>query len=275
MVKILLDSASDGIATHPFDYFLPLIVDFGDKVYHDGTDLKPQKFYRLLTSTGIFPKTSQPSPEVLAAIFEEVKRNNDELIYLCLSSSLSGTFQSANIAKDMVEYEGIHIVDTRGVSHMIGLLARYADDLRKGGLGVTEIIKKINRLREKQVLYAGLQTLEYLHKGGRLSRSSAAIGTAANIKPIITVSAEGKVVSLAKAIGVKRSIANIVKYVREHEIDTDFPIWSLCTVDNRNCDALENAMAQSGFPVTQRMQVGPTIGSHVGPGVYGILFVSK
>lgn len=275
MIKIMLDSSSDCKNTHPHDYYVPLTVDIGGKAYKDGIDLDKNTFYQLLTSTAEFPKTSQPSPEDFAAYFEEVKQAGDELVYLSISSALSGTLQSATIAKEMTEYDGIHIVDTKTATHMIGLLARYAADLARQGLGGAEIAEKVRQLRDKQVIFAGLQTLEYLYKGGRLSRASAAIGTVANIKPIITVSAAGKVESFAKSIGVKRAIATIVKQVQDRQVDHNFPVWSLCSVDNANCEALEKALADIGCPVTARMQVGSTIGAHVGPGVYGITFVEK
>lgn len=275
MIKIMLDSSSDCKNHHPHDYYIPLTVDIGGKCYKDGIDLKPQRFYKLLTANQDFPKTSQPSPEDFIPYFEEVKANGDELIYLTVSASLSGTYQSGNIAKQMVEYDNIHIIDTRTVSHAIGLLARYADKLRNEGLPAVEIVEKLLQLRDRQVLLAGLQTLEYLQKGGRLSRTSAAVGTIANIKPIISISQDGKVESFAKAIGVKRAIQTIVKQVQACQIDEDFEIWSLCTIDTENCEALEEAMAAIGHPVTERMQVGPTIGAHVGPGVYGIIFIKK
>lgn len=275
MIKIMLDAASDSKSTHPYDHYIPLTVDIGGKCYKDGIDLKPQRFYKLLTSTKEFPKTSQPSPEDYIPFFEDAKHNGDEIIYLCVSSALSGTFQSANIAREMVEYDGIYIVDTKTVTHLIGVLARYADQLRSEGLPAAEIVEKVQSVREKQVVYAGLQTLEYLYKGGRLSRTSAAVGSIANIKPIVTINTEGKVDSIAKAIGVKRAISTIIKNVQNCEIDENFPVWSLCTVDTENCEALEAAMAEIGHPVDGRMQVGPTIGAHVGPGVYGVMYVKK
>jgi DegV family protein with EDD domain len=275
MVKIMLDSSSDSRNTHPCDYYIPLTVDIGGRAYKDGVDLRAQKFYRLLTTTAEFPKTSQPSPEDFMEAFSEVKEQGDQLIYITVSAALSGTYQSANIAKSMAEYDEIYIVDSGAASHMIGMLAHHADQLRSNGLSAPEIVEALQKLRQRQVLYAGLQTLEYLQKGGRLSKTSAAVGTIANIKPIISISADGKVESFAKAIGVKRAIATIVKQVQSSEIDTDFPVWSLCTVDDANCEALETALMDAGIPVAGRMQVGPTIGAHVGPGVYGVTYVRK
>lgn len=275
MIKIMLDSSSDSQNNHPFDYYVPLTVEIAGKCYKDGIDLRPQRFYKLLTSSEEFPKTSQPSPDQFVACFEQVKQDGDELIYLALSSGLSGTFQSANIAKEMVEYDGIYIVDTHTATHMIGTLARYADQLRIDGFSATEIVEKLIAVRDKQVILAGLQTLEYLYKGGRLSRTSAAVGTIANIKPIITVSAEGKVETFAKSIGVKRAIQTILKHVQSFEIDEEFGFWLLYSEGEENCDALEAAITAAGINVSGRMQVGPTIGAHTGPGVYGITFISK
>ena len=275
MVKIMLDSGSDGKFVHPHDYHVSLTVEIADRVYKDGVDLRPQRFYKLLTTTEAFPKTSQPSPEEFAACFQQAKEKGEEVVYLALSSGLSGTLQSANIAKNMVEYDNIHIVDTRTATHMIGMLAGYAAKLAEDGLGGAEIAEKVTQLRDKQVIYAGLQTLEYLFKGGRLSRTSAAIGTIANIKPIITVNAEGKVETFAKSIGVKRAIQTIVKQVLEHEIDEAFDFWILYSEGEENCDALEAALTAAGISVSGRMQVGPTIGAHVGPGVYGVTYITK
>lgn len=275
MIKIMLDSSSDALNTHPYDYYIPLTVDIAGRCYKDGVDLKAQKFYKLLTSSKEFPKTSQPSPEDYIPYFEEVKQSGDDLIYITVSSALSGTYQSGNIAKEMVDYDRIYIIDSKSVTHLIGLLARYADKLRSEGFSAAEIVDKLQAVREKQVVYAGLQTLEYLYRGGRLSRTSAAVGSIANIKPIVTVNADGKVDSFAKAIGVKRAIATIVKNVQNDEIDPDFPVWSICTVENENCEALEAALSDAGVSIANRMQVGPTIGAHVGPGVYGVMYVKK
>lgn len=275
MVRIMLDSGSDGKNTHPNDYYVSMTVEIAGRAYKDGQDLRPQKFYKLLTSSAEFPKTSQPSPEEFAACFQQVKDAGDELIYLCISSALSGTYQSAHIAKQMVEYDNIYIVDTLCASHMIGQLARYAQELVLEGHSGAEIAEKVVQIRDKQVLFAGLQTLEYLYKGGRLSRASAAIGTITNIKPIITVNKEGKVESFAKAIGVKRAIQTILKQVQQYEIDDSFDLWLLYSEGEENCDALEAVLTAAGINVSGRMQVGPTIGAHVGPGVYGITFITK
>ena len=143
MIKIMLDAASDSANIIPYEYYIPLNVEINGKYYKDSVDLKPQRFYKLLANCAEFPKTSQPSPEDYIPAFEQAKENGDEIIYLCVSSALSGTYQSANIAKQMVEYDHIHIVDTKAVTHLIGMLAAYAHRLRNEGHDAQTIIQKV------------------------------------------------------------------------------------------------------------------------------------
>lgn len=276
MTKILVDSAADcrkeqGI----YDYFIPIKVSASGQDFRDGIDLDSDTFYSLLTQSSEFPKTAQPSPQDFLEVFAEVKKNGDELVCLTLSSALSGTYQSACIAKEMVEYDGIYVVDSRSATHGIHMLAWYAATLAREGVSAGEIAETCQQLRSRIRILAGVDTLEYLYRGGRLSRASAAVGEIANIKPIITVSQEGKVESTAKAIGKARAISTIVSKAEALGIDDRFPLWSIYTCGEENCHKLEEAMQKQGYTLTGRMQVGASIGAHVGPGAYGIIFVAK
>lgn len=275
MIKILVDSASDcklsdGIA----DLFLPISVNIDGKEYQDGVDLDADAFYKLLLNTKDFPHTSQPAPQAFVEIFEQIKADGDELIYLALSSKLSGTYQGAMIAKDMVEYDGIYIIDSLLASHLIGVLAKYARDLINEGLSASEIAEKCENLKGKIKVLAGLDTLEYLYRGGRLSRASATVGKIADIKPIITVN-EGAVEAMGKALGKGRAIQYIADKLATYDIDKSFPIFSLFTFGEENCELLEAKLTASGYDIADRKQIGSTIGTHVGPGVYAVLFVTK
>ena len=275
MIKILVDSASDckkqdGL----FDCFVPITVNIDGVEYADGIDLSADKFYELQKNAKEFPRTSQPSPQQFVEIFEKIKESGDELIYLCLSSQLSGTYQGALIAKDMVDYDGIYVVDTLGATHIIGILARYARDLINQGFSAEETAQKCENLKSKINVFAGVDTLEYLYKGGRLSRASAAVGEIAGIKPIITVS-EGKVESIGKCLGKIRAMNFILDKVKAHKINPDFPIYSLYTSGTENCEILEQKLRDNGYELSERLQVGSTIGAHVGPNVYAVLFVEE
>lgn len=275
MIKILVDSASDIKKTDGlYDYFMPISVNIDGKEYLDGVDIDSNTFYDLLTNSKDFPKTSQPSPQAFADIFQKVKESGDELIYFALSSELSGTYQGANIAKNMVDYDGIYIIDTKSVSHLISVLVRYAVSLINDGLDVKQIIEKCEEFKGRIKVLAGVDTLEFLYRGGRLSKTSATVGKIADIKPIVTVT-DGKVEQVGKCLGKGRAMQFIIDKLEGFELDESFPVFSLYTYGEENCEVLENKLNDRGYKVEKRLQVGSTIGTHVGPGVYAVLFVVK
>lgn len=275
MIKILVDSSSDIKKTDGlYDYFMPISVNIDGKEYLDGVDIDSNTFYNLLTNSKDFPKTSQPSPQAFADIFEKVKESGDELIYFALSSELSGTYQGANIAKNMVDYDGIYIIDTKSVSHLISVLVQYAVSLINDGLDVKQIVEKCEELKGRIKVLAGVDTLEYLYRGGRLSKTSATVGKIADIKPIVTVT-DGKVEQVGKCLGKGRAMQFIIDKLEGFNLDENYPIFSLYTYGEENCEVLENKLADRGYKVEKRLQVGSTIGTHVGPGVYAVLFVVK
>ena len=275
MIKIMVDSASDCRDSSIFDYFIPITIELDGRSYQDGIDMDSNTFYNLLTTTAQFPKTSQPSPDAFRKIFAEAKNNGDEILYFSLSSALSGTFQSASIAKAMAEYDGIYIIDTGAVTHMIGYFARYARTLIAQGLSAAQIAAECESLKGKIKVFAGLDTLEYLYKGGRLSRAAATVGEVAGIKPILTITEEGTVNAGSKAIGMNRAMQTILAKVSCFEIDGRFPMYSLYTHGTENAEKLETKLTAAGYATRQRLQIGSTIGAHTGPGVYGVLFVTK
>ena len=275
MIKIMVDSSSDCREDNIYDFFIPITVNIGGREYRDGIDLDSDTFYDLLIKSDDIPRTSQPAPDAFLQVFEAVKQSGDELIYFCLSSALSGTYQSANIAKAMVEYEGIYIIDTRCVTHMITLLARYAKKLISEGETAEEIVEKCEKLKTRIKVFAGVDTLEYLKKGGRIGKAAALVGTLANIKPIITVSNEGSVDAVGKGLGFGKAVQMITEKVGNFQIDPEFPICSLYTYGTENCEKLEEKLKSAGYKIAERLQIGSTIGTHVGPGVYGVFFVAK
>ena len=278
MIKILVDSSSDytmtEIANNGF-HFVPLNILLGGKHYRDGIELKPDDFYELLISSGDFPKTSQPSPQDFADIFEDAKAKGDEIICILLSSALSGTCQSAHLAKDMVDYEGIYIIDSLAATVMIKFMGDYAAKLIAAGLNAKEIVSKVENMRKNIKVVAALDTLEYLCKGGRLSRASATIGELANLKPIITVTDEGKVAVIGKCLGKNKALNFIINYLKENARDTEFPLYTLYSYGEENTEKLEERLTKEELSYDDRVQLGSTIGAHIGPGAFAILYVAK
>ena len=278
MIRILVDSAADFSAEEAKARnmeLVPINITFNDKNYLDGIDITKDEFYELLTSSETFPMTAQPSPQDFLDVFEDVKEKGDQLVYISLSSALSGTFQSATLAKSMVEYDEIYLVDSLSATRAIRLMAEYACKLREEGKDAAAIAEEIENFRSRVVILAAVDTLEYLQKGGRLSKAAAAVGELANLKPIGTVTKEGTMAVPAKALGRNKALSTLVKLVTEKEIDTTFPIYSVFAVGEENTEKLEQKLGKEGVRVTKRLQIGSTIGCHVGPGAFGVIFVTK
>lgn len=275
MVKLMIDSAADCRNDAFYDYYVPITVIIDGREYQDGIDLDFDGFYRKLSEAREFPKTSQPAPDTFASLFEQVKADGDELIYIALSSALSGTYQCAVIAKELVGYDRIHLIDSKNASHMIELLAAYARRLIDEGLVAREIVEKCESLKSRIRAFAGLDTLEYLRRGGRIGKAAALFGSLASIKPIVTVSPEGEVDAAGKALGFTRAVHTIAAQLDKTEIDESFPIYSLFSGDEANCEKLEAFLTAKGYILSGRKQIGPTIGTHVGPGAFGVYFVEK
>ena len=217
-----------------------------------------------------FFKTSQPSPQEFLDVFEEVKKKQETLICLSLSSKLSGTYQSACLAKDMVDYENIYIVDTLTAVAGIRLLCEVAINWIDENRSVENIVSGLEELKEHVHIYAGLDTLEYLAKGGRISKTAAAIGTLASIKPIICVE-HGEVVVAGKTRGVNKATSVVCEKMQSDIVDTLYPVYTLYSYGLENVEKLESKLDLD----VNRVRIGSTIGVHIGPNAFGVCFVSK
>lgn len=276
MIRILVDSSADYELPELKDMeFIPITVTLDEKEYRDGLDLNKNQLYEMLDGTDLFPKTAQPSPAEFADIFEDVKEKGDELICFLLSSALSGTYQSAALAKTIAGYDKIYLIDTLNATHGIRLMVEYAQKLIAEGLSATEIVEKVEELKPRIRIMAGVDTLEFLCRGGRLSRTVATIGELANLKPVVALSPEGKVEMIGKALGRVKAIGFLMKQLENVDIDPDFPLYTLYSYGTENTEKLEEKIQKAGYSVKSRLQIGATIGAHVGPGAFGFTFVAK
>ncbi len=277
-IRIITDSAADysmaeiekrGITC------IPMTINFGEEVYRDGIDITKEEFFEKMISAKELPKTSQPAPSAFVEVFEEAKKANDTVIVILISSELSGTIQSANLAKNIVDYDNIYIVDSKLATLGIRFLVDIAVAMRDKGASVEDIIHEVETIKERVCIYAGLDTLEYLYKGGRISKSVANIGTLANIKPIITFTPEGNVILCGKQIGTRRAIRHMAKYVAEHGYDKNYPVYFVYSYDRTNCAGFIQALQKQGmeFESPKIRGIGATIGTHIGPNAYGMVYV--
>ncbi len=278
-VRIITDSgfdvpdASDARLT-----VLPLSITFGDTTYADGVDLTNDRFFELLIESDELPKTSQATPYAYAQIFERVRAAGDEAVVITLSSGLSGTYQSAVTAA--ADYPEVHVVDSKNVTIGQGVLVQYALRLADEGRGAAEIASMVESARERLVLLALLDTLEYLRRGGRIPKSVGAIGELLSIKPVIGVR-DGEVVMLGKARGSKNGRNLLHQEVEKNGIDFAMPVLigysglsdkllRKYLEDNRVI--WEDKVAEEDLPITS---VGATVGTHVGPNAIALAFFHR
>ena len=278
MVRIITDSAADfepveleqlGISC------IPLTVRFGDREYHENTDLSKEQFYALLLEHEQLPKTSQASPEILLNLFTDALEAGEEAVYITLSSALSGTYQNACMIREMAGGKSLYVVDGLHATGGQRLLVEHAVKLRDEGKSAAQIVDGVKALQGRIVLYACIDTLEYLFKGGRISHTAYTIGSLAQIKPIITVNNAGQVDVPNKAIGMRKGMAYLCKRLEVKPMDPEFPLYVMYTNNRSVAEELADRLRAQGFEISDEriIAVGAAIGSHVGPDSCGLVYV--
>ncbi len=280
-VKLLIDSASDiskSQAEKMGITMLPMVINFGTEEFFDGVDLLPIDFYKKLTSDKNHPKTSQISPYRFEEIFRELTKNGDEVVVICLSSKLSGTFEGAKRTAEEQFKNKVFVVDSLSATVGERLLCDFALELINKGMSAKEIAEQLDNAKTKLCVIGVLDTLEYLKRGGRISSAVAAIGGMLKVKPVVCIK-EGEVKLVAKALGYKRGQTALIEYaIEQGEVNFEMPycaLWSGtddCRVIEfkKECTKIYGEEKQIAHHV-----VGSTIGTHIGPNVVGVAYFKK
>lgn len=280
MVRIITDSAADFEAQELQRLgvtLIPLIVRFGETEYRDGVDLSKAAFYDKLLTSGDFPLTSQPAPAVLESVFTAAKEAGDEAIYITISSGISGTWQTARMVCEDVDAPGCFVVDSRNATGGQRLLVEYAVELRDQGMSAAQIVEKLEAFRSRIVLYACINTLENLYRGGRISHTVYKVGNMAQIKPVIHVDTDGRIAIPAKAMGMRKGVDTLCKYLEARKPDPAFPLYVMYTNNRAAAESLAQRLAAHGFTVPEEriIGVGAAIGTHIGPDACGLVYVEN
>ena len=275
-MRIIVDSTSDLTPEIKKQvHIVPLTVHFGDEEFIDGVTIDHKQFYEKLIETDVHPSTSQASPAAFEAEYEKAK--DEGAVVITVSSKLSGTYQSAVIAAE--EYENIYVVDSTSVAIGASILVELAVRLANQELEAKEIARQLEEEKKKIVLVALVDTLEYLKKGGRISKSVAAFGTMLNIKPVLAVE-DGEIQVLGKARGSKMGNNMLVQQIdKAGGIDFTKPVLLGYT-------GLSDAMLlkyindsrylwEGNLPEVRYTTIGSVIGTHVGPGAVAVAFFKK
>lgn len=276
--RIIVDSTTDLTPEVKSRVSLvPLTVHFGDEEYIDGVTIDHRSFYEMLVETDVHPTTSQATPAAFMAQYEKVREAGDSAVVITLSAKLSGTYQSAVIAAG--DYENIYVVDsasvTIGAAVLTELALRYLDE----GLEAREIAQRLEEEKKRILIVALLDTLEYLKRGGRISRTVAFAGAVLNIKPVIAVS-DGKIMVLGKARGSKMG-NNLLEQEIEKAGGVDFSAPVLLGYTGLSDLLLRKYIEDSrrlweqGLNEVRYTTVGSVIGTHAGPGAIAVAFFKK
>lgn len=276
-VHILTDSASDMAATRPELTVLPMTVTFGDDAYLDGVTLTHRAFYEKLVESDALPTTSQIAPFDFEQAFRAAREAGEEVVAITISSKLSGTCQSARLAAEACG-EGVYVVDSESASIGEHVLVEYALRLLGEGLPAAEIAAQLEARKRDIRVIALLDTLEYLVRGGRLSRTVGFVGGMLAIKPVIAIE-RGEVVVLGRARGSRNSNNLLTEQVsRSGGIDFSMPYTlgytglsdALLQKYIHDSAALWQAHADAGSLPCHT--IGGTIGTHAGPGAIALAF---
>ena len=282
-LKIVTDSASDIPKTVIDEFQLhviptPVVIDEQD--YFDGKTIVPEKFYDVLRS-GKDVKTYHINAQMFYDNFEPYAKNGDEVVYICFSTGIAGTYNAANIAKtELVENYpefDLTIIDSKCASMGFGIAAYYALLMQRNGAGKQEIIDGIQWHCEHMEMIFTVSTLEYLLKGGRLSRTSAIAGGLLDIKPIIHVNDDGALESIEKIRGRNKSIKRLLDIVGERGADLiNQTVGVIHGDDAPTMEMVKEQLAQIyGCRNFLDNYVGCAIGAHTGPGIIGIVFLNE
>lgn len=277
-VRIIVDSSTDVSEKYREKIqFVPLTVRFGDKEYLDGVELSKHQFYEMLVESDVLPTTSQATPAAFAEYLESVASAGDSAVVITLSSKLSGTYQSAVLAAE--DYPNIYVVDSQSVAIGTGVLAQYAVELAQQGMGAEEIAQVLTQQREKVCVVALLDTLEYLKKGGRISKTVAFAGGVLNIKPVVTVQ-DGAIALIGKARGSRNGNNLLVEKIREAGgVDFERPV--LLGYTGLSSALLEKYVDDSKALWADHVDkldgclLCSVIGTHAGPGAVAVAFFRK
>lgn len=256
---------------------VPLTVHFGEEEFIDGVTIDHKTFYEKLVETDVHPSTSQATPAGFMEAYEKVKQAGESAVVITLSAKLSGTYQSAIIAAG--DYENIYVVDSGSAAIGGGILTELALRFVDQGLEAKEIAARLEAEKEKILIVALVDTLEYLKKGGRISKTVAFAGAVLNIKPVLAV-ADGEIRMLGKARGSKMGNNLLVQKIEKAGgVDFSKPVLLGYTglSDALLLKYIEDSrrLWENGLEQVRYTTIGSVIGTHAGPGAVAVAFFKK
>lgn len=276
-IRVFTDSSSD-IPKHVAEELqidvVPLRIHMGEQTYVDGVTISAEELYEKIRTSDEVPTTSQPSPlDFQQAYQKAIHEGVTEILSIHLSSALSGTYQSACLAKSMIVEEhgdenvSITVMDSKTGAYALGMIVIAAAKAVEQGKGLAECLQLIERCMQEQSIYFVVDTLEYLQKGGRIGKAAALVGTLLNITPILSVNKEGEVYVADKVRGKKKAFQRVFDLMQDAISAKEISV-AILHADNETEAKQWLEKVQSLFTVKESIihRLGPLIGVHVGPG---------
>ncbi|MFC4403224.1 DegV family protein [Gracilibacillus xinjiangensis] len=281
-VKIIADSASDLTKEDYKQYdieMVPLTVQLDGENYEDGITISSKKVYDAMRE-GKSPKTAQVSPHIFQDTFEKHAKEGNQVIYLAFSSELSGTYQAAKLMEEEVKQNypdfQLHVVDTKCASLGYGLVVIRAAEAANSGASLDEILNVSKHYYESMEHIFTVDDLEYLYRGGRVSKTAAFVGTLLKVKPLLHME-DGKLIPLEKVRGSKKVFKRMIEVMEERGVDLEDQLVAIShgdAIDTANtlAEMIREKWNVKGIKINM---VGSTIGAHAGPGTIALFFLNQ
>lgn len=272
-VKIVTDSTSDlpvELAKELDISVVPLMVRFGSETYKDGVDLSADQFYQKLVHSSVLPTTAAPAPGLFSELYENLVNEGHDVLSIHISSKLSGTYDSAILGKEQVKEGKVEVIDSFSVSMGLGLLATTAARAARDGAELKDVVALVRDKMSVLHLYGALDTLEYLHKGGRIGGAQAFLGSMLNFKPMISVR-DGEVHPLERVRTRGKAINRLCEIVQGYSNIEEMSAIHSTTPEDMEDLAVRLAPLVQGKEIV-RARFGPVLGTYVGPGILAVTF---
>jgi DegV family protein with EDD domain len=276
-VKVITDSTADlspAQAAHLGVVVVPLTIEIAGRSYRDSIDVQPAEFYRMLPATGPLPRSSAPSPGAFLEAFDQALKDGDGVVCITISSRLSGSLNAASAARERArDPNRVTVLDSLAATAAEANIVTAAALAAADGGGQDDVVAAAVDVRGRQRLLIGLETLDYLHRGGRIGRARTFLGGLLNIKPLLTLQ-DGEVAPAERVRSRARMLARL------HEFALSYADPEMVTIIHSACqadaDALENQV-RTAFPGARIASgwIGPVVGLYTGPGAIGVALVPK
>lgn len=278
MIRIITDSSGDldlEAAVQLQVDVIPIHISFGETEYLDRQNLSVTEFYNKLETVDKLPTTSQITPFQFCQTFQPYLEAGDEIVMILLSSQLSGTYQSALTAKQMLQTDKIYLVDSLNAALGQHLLVQIAVRLRGQQFSAQQIAEHLTALNQKVRLIACMKTMKYLQMGGRVSAATAKIGGVLGITPIISL-IDGKVEVVGKVRGHKAALRWMEQHLEKEPADEHYPVVFSHAINLEGRDEMVRAL-DAVLPNDDYLycDLGSTVGTHIGPGAIGFAYIAK